>query len=93
MEKDALSSVLTIISRKISACVISSSYNHIKEEQMLLLDVGFQHFANVTKQILEFSILKAKEYYSEKFNKGTFAYAFKKIIIVLIAKKIRDSFF
>ena len=35
VEMDAFSNVLTIFSTKTSACNISNSYNHIKEEQML----------------------------------------------------------
>ena len=35
VEMDVFSNVLTIFSTKTSACNISNSYNHIKEEQML----------------------------------------------------------
>ena len=56
------SNVLTIFSTKTLAQSVSNSYNHIKEEQMLWLDVGFQNFVNDIKLILVFMILKAKEY-------------------------------
>ena len=34
-ETDAFSNVITVFSRKVLACSISNSYNHIKEKQRL----------------------------------------------------------
>ena len=45
VETDAFSNVLIIFSTKTLAWSISNSYNHIKEDQMLCLDVEYQNFA------------------------------------------------
>ena len=58
MEMVVFSNVLTIFSRKILAWSISNSYNQIKEEQMLLLNVGFPKNANDMNYILGYMILK-----------------------------------
>ena len=51
MEVVVFSNVLTIFLRKTLARSTSNSNNHIKEGQMLSLDVGFQNFANDIKWI------------------------------------------
>ena len=60
METDAFSSVLTIFSRKILAWSISNSYHHIKEEQMLWLEVEYQNFENILRYKIDNGIYDPK---------------------------------
>ena len=88
VEMVVFSTVITTFSRKTSAWSISNSYNRIKEEQMLWLDVGFQNFAKDTKEILGCKILKAKEYFPDLSSKDKRVHTLKKIIIVFFGRKI-----
>ena len=63
VETDASSNVSSIFSIKTLAQSISNSYNHIKEDLMLRLGVGFQNYVKDTKKISVFMILKAKDFY------------------------------
>ena len=46
---EVFSNVVTIFSEKTLAQNISNSYNHIKEDQMLWLDVEYRNFVNDIK--------------------------------------------
>ena len=61
-----------------------NSFNHVKEKQMLSLDVEFQNFAIDTKQILGFMILKVEGYSLRMVNRRTYVYTFIKIVVVFV---------
>ena len=91
VEADVLSKVITIFSRKTFAWSIWNSYNQIKKEQMLSLEVEYRNFVNDIKKILGFMILKGKDFFLGLLNRGTYVYTFIKIDYCVIWKKNRKN--